>query len=77
MRKRDMTQAEFNAACKRHGIGPHEFFGYHQVTGTPGGGGLNVCAYNAGSRRRDQLAYLLKMQARQLAKEAERDEVKP
>jgi hypothetical protein len=74
-KQRDLTQVEFSAALQRHGIGPRDFLGYHKVTGTPSGGGLTVCAYNAGSRRRDQLAYLLKMQARELAKEAERDEV--
>jgi hypothetical protein len=58
-----MTLKQFRAACERHGINPNaEVLGYHQVTGYREGevGGLRVCALNAGTRRRDQLAYLIK-----------------
>jgi len=52
---RDMSKRQFRAALKRHGIKPRGFLGYHDI-----GNGTLVSALNAGSRRRDQLAYLLR-----------------
>lgn len=56
MPARDLTAREFQAACRRHGI-KRDFFGYYDV-----GNGLLAYARNDGSRRRDQLAYLIKRQ---------------
>ena len=56
---RDMTQKQFETALKKNGISPRGFLGYHTVCK-----GVSVCALNAGSRRRDQLAYLLREQQR-------------
>lgn len=58
---RDISKAQFDAACKRRGF-RHAFMGYFEV-----GHGLSVYARNAGERRRDQLAYLIRS-----AKEAEK-----
>ena len=55
MMARDLTQKQFEAALKRNDIGPRKFFGYHDV-----GHSVSVSALNAGDRRRDQLAYLIK-----------------
>lgn len=55
---RDLTKAQFDAACKRHGF-KREFMGYYSV-----GNGVSVYARNAGERRRDQLAYLIREAAR-------------
>lgn len=54
---RDMTQAQFRDALKRHGMTPGGFMGHVDV-GIPGHK-LYVCGLNAGSNRRAQLAYLL------------------
>jgi len=51
---RDLTQAQFIAACRRYGFEP-QLFGYYKLGETP----VCVHAPNAGPRRRDQLAYLL------------------
>ncbi len=69
-RVRDMTQAQFLAALKRHGWSEAGFMGYVNMP-LPGGGSMNVSKLNAGSRRRDQLAYLLK--ARERHDQRERD----
>lgn len=52
---RDMSRAEFEAACKRAGFVKEGFMGYYRLPGAP-----NTCvsAWNGGSRLRDQLAYL-------------------
>lgn len=50
---RDISKAQFDAACKRHGF-KSEFMGYYSV-----GNGVSVYARNAGERRREQLAYLI------------------
>lgn len=63
--QRDMTEKQFWDACERHGIAAlPDSLGYHRVTGEPGQGGTMVRARNAGTRRRSQLAYLIKEQAR-------------
>lgn len=57
---RDMTKAEFLAACKRAGFTRRGFLGYYAL---PCGVEVSVC--NTGSkRRRDWLAYLHQMQAK-------------
>ena len=53
---RDITEAQFRAACKRHGFKSMGFMGYFEL----GLGGAMASAWNAGPRRRDQLAYLIK-----------------
>jgi len=61
---RDMSQAQFDAALKRHNI-RRDWFGYYVVTWKPNGTPrLHVYAGNAGPRRRSQLAYLLREQHR-------------
>lgn len=57
---RDLTEQQFNAALRRNGM-RRGHFGYVVVTTRPDGSdGLHVYAGNAGDRRRDQLAYLLR-----------------
>ena len=51
---RDMTQKQFEAALKRNGIGPCKFMGYHKISKH-----ASVSVWNAGDKRRDQLAYLI------------------
>ena len=54
---RDMTKAQFRAACERAGFEPQGYLGYYRL---PLGADRHCCVsvYNAGTRRRDQLAYL-------------------
>ncbi len=52
---RDMTKAEFAAACKRNGFVAKGFLGYFQ---TPSG--VCISALNAGPNRRSQIAYLIR-----------------
>jgi hypothetical protein len=52
---RDLTQKQFDSACSRHGFKPVGFFSYYDV-----GNGVEVCSLNAGRRRRDKLAYLIR-----------------
>lgn len=56
-RPRDMTRPQFDAACERAGFKPAGFMGYY-VLPLPGVGRHSVSIWNAGKRRRDQLAYL-------------------
>lgn len=58
---RDMTQKQFDAACARYGF-KRTFLGYYAVTPN-----LHVYKFNAGDRRRDQLAYLIRMAEKELA----------
>jgi hypothetical protein len=60
---RDLTKAQFDAACARRGF-KKAFMGYYEV-----GHGLSVYARNAGTRRRDQPAYLIR-EAAKAAKES-------
>jgi hypothetical protein len=55
MKTRDMTQAQFHAACKRAGFVP-EGLGYYHLP-IPGHD-VAVNVLNAGHRLRDRLAYL-------------------
>lgn len=57
---RDMTEAQFRAACKRHGFKPQGFLGYYNLPGTS----TQVSVLNAGSNRRNQLAYLISEQTK-------------
>ena len=66
---RDMSAAQFKAALKRNGMAP-EFAGYVKVATTANGSALSVYARNAGPRRRDQIAYLLREQERFISAEA-------
>lgn len=59
MSVRDLTKAQFDAACERRGF-KREFMGYYNV-----GHGLSVYARNAGDNRRAQLAYLIREAQRQ------------
>lgn len=52
---RDMTKGQFREACKRHGFKPAGFMGYYELSG-----GVSASLFNAGKRRRDQLAYLIR-----------------
>jgi hypothetical protein len=54
-----MTEAQFQAALARHGMRIQGLPGYVCVLPSESGAGLHVYRYNAGKRRRDQLAYLL------------------
>ncbi len=55
-RPRDMTKAQFDAACERAGFRPRGYMGYYRLP-IPG---RHTCVsiWNAGDRRRDQLSYL-------------------
>jgi len=50
----DMTKKQFDAACDRYGFKTRHFMGYYEV-----GHGRECSVLNAGSRRRNQLAYLI------------------
>lgn len=57
---RDMSKKEFGAACERRGFEPEGVMGYYRLN-LPGRHHC-VSVYNAGDRRRDQLAYLIREQ---------------
>lgn len=52
---RDLTKAQFDAACERRGFKRTGFMGYYEI-----GYNTSVSVLNAGRRRRDQLAYLIR-----------------
>ncbi len=52
---RDLTQQQFDAACKRHGFTRGIVGGYYCLSN----GTINVYARNGGPKRRSQLAYLI------------------
>lgn len=59
---RDMTEAEFKAACKRRGFAASEIpLGYFRLA--PPVSNTSVSILNAGTSRRRQLAYLIHEQA--------------
>ena len=60
----DLTEIQFEAACKRQGFGPREMMGYRDI-----GGEVLVCAENAGFNRRAQLAYLIRERDKWLARQ--------
>lgn len=53
---RDMTKAKFRKECERYGFVPQGFLGYYKLGDTDS----HVSIENAGTRRRDQLAYLIR-----------------
>ena len=57
---RDMSQKQFEAECKRLGFKEDGFMGYYDI-----GSGRHVSIYNAGKRRRAQLAYLIQQRDRE------------
>lgn len=57
-----MTQKQFEVALKKYGISKPGYMGYCDI-----GGGTQVSAWNAGARRRDQLAYLIQQQKKHKA----------
>ena len=61
-RPRDMTQADFDAACAQYGFVKSGVLGYYRITPN-----VRVSIRNAGTRRRDQLAYLIQQRAKQEA----------
>ncbi len=73
MTTRDMTRAQFAAACRRAGFEP-EAFGYYHLP-IPGHH-VAVNVLNAGARRRDRLAYLHAETAR-LQKKYAAEEARP
>lgn len=61
--QRDMTQKQFDEACKRYGFeSTGGFMGYYKLA--PPCDNVHVSILNAGSNRRAQLAYLIKEQAK-------------
>lgn len=63
---RDLTKAQFDAACKRRGFTATGFLGYYDI-----GYGTSVSVHNAGTNRRARLAYLIREAAK--AERSERD----
>lgn len=61
---RDLSQKQLDVRLARFGIVPPSipFMSYYDVPTNKGL--IGICARNAGTRRRDQLAYLLNEQAR-------------
>jgi hypothetical protein len=53
--ERDMTKAQFDSECRRRGFRSEGVLGYYRLPG-----GVCVSVLNAGSRRRDWLAYLIR-----------------
>ena len=54
--RKDISAKRFNTLCQENGFIPEDFWGYYKI-----GNGVSVSVLNAGSRRRDQFAYLLEM----------------
>jgi len=55
MKTRDISKAQFEAKCAEYGFKAEGFWGYYSI----GVGGVRVSIWNAGERRRTQLAYLI------------------
>ena len=64
MGRPDMTGQAFRAACQRRGLVPKGFMGYYALGTTP----VEVSVLNAGSTRREQLAYLIREHAKAVEK---------
>lgn len=67
-KKRDLTEQQFLAALEREGFGKPQAMGYCDL-GLPDRK-VSCSIWNAGSRRRDQLAYLQQMRRRERNKVA-------
>lgn len=65
---RDMTKAQFKAACERYGFKPCGFMGYYALPGHA----VQVSVLNAGRNRRAQLAFLIKRLREEDEKKASR-----
>ena len=61
---RDLSQKQLETRLAKFGItrSRYTFGGYYEVTTNRGT--INISSWNAGTRRRDQLAYLLNEQAK-------------
>lgn len=59
MKKRDLTQAQFDYACQREGYVKSGVLGYYSLPAPHQN--TSVSIWNAGKRRRDQLNYLRRM----------------
>ncbi len=66
--RKDMTKAEFDAACKRRNFTPGGFMGYYHLPLDRGS--VMVSILNAGPTRREQLAYLIDAQRRRNERDA-------
>jgi hypothetical protein len=71
---RDMTQRQFDEACAKLGFVRHSggLFGYYTLPSPKVN--VSVSIRNAGKRRRDQLAYLIKQDRVQSEKYGRKDE---
>jgi hypothetical protein len=56
--QRDMSKAQFLSRAAAYGWKPAGFMGYFRRE-LPDGGAVSVSVWNAGDRRRSQLAYLI------------------
>jgi hypothetical protein len=63
--QRDISLRRFRELCTHEGFRPEGFMGYYDL-GIPGRK-VAVTVLNTGPRRRDQIAYLLRMRAKELA----------
>lgn len=62
---RDLTQAQFDAKCKKLGFVRQGFLGYYALPSSRSRPkDVHVSVWNAGSRRRSQLAYLIEQDAK-------------
>lgn len=64
--KRDLTAEQFHYRATKLGFKPGGFMGYWQLPNST----LSVSVWNAGTRRRDQLRYLLREEKRDIARRA-------
>jgi len=60
-KRKDMSQKQFNNACKRHGFKSVGFMGYYIM---PADSDTHVSKWNIGDNRRNQLKYLLQQNER-------------
>lgn len=67
-KRRDMTQAQFEAALKKHGFGPVSHFGY--VSLPEPYRHISVSACNGGDTYRGMLAYLMQAWRREESRKA-------
>lgn len=58
MKTKDMSVGQYHSALDRYGFKPCGFLGYYRMP--PPHESQSVSVLNAGDRRRDRLAYLLK-----------------
>lgn len=63
--QRDMTKGQFRKECERYGFKPTGFLGYYRLPDVA----VEVSVLNAGSRRRSQLAYLIREHEKALKKD--------